>query len=326
MAGDDAFTIEVVIEIPQGSRNKFEWDEERGVIRLDRRIPSAATFPTHYGFMPGTRSVDGDPLDALVLAEGPLFPGVWMTARPIGVAWVSGAEEPEPKVLCVPDGDPGAESIRDIEDVPTLLLDEIAQFFDVYKLLEPSHTRHLDKWEGRKEANKAVRKARKLARCSERSDDVHQLVEMLCETKTTIAIAESCTGGQVAAAIAATDGAGQCLRGAIVAYDADVKYDALGVTPGAGVINETAATEMALGVRRALGADVGVATTGVVGPDSQEGQPVGTVWVGVACDADDVTAELTDCGDGDPEEVRARAVLQALRIAKSRLSLRANAR
>ena len=74
-----AFTVEVVIEIPQGSRNKFECDDELHAMRLDRRIPSAASFPTTYAFVPNTRAADGDALDALVVIDGPVYPGVHVT-------------------------------------------------------------------------------------------------------------------------------------------------------------------------------------------------------------------------------------------------------
>src|SRR5262249_39119680 len=130
---------------------------------------------------------------------------------------------------------------------------------------------------------------------------------------------ESCTGGLVASAIAATDGAGECLRGGIVAYAEQVKYEMLGLAPGAGVINAHAARQMADGARRLLNADVGLATTGVVGPDPQEDQPVGTLWVGVASGDGPVSAHRVDI-DGDPARVRDRAVHYAIRVAAACIS------
>jgi PncC family amidohydrolase len=153
----------------------------------------------------------------------------------------------------------------------------------------------------------------------ESNAEVGKLVARLCEVNKTIAIAESCTGGLVASAIAATDGAGECFVGGVVAYAAHVKYDVLGVAAGAPVINAAAAKEMADGVRRLLGADVGLATTGVVGPDAQEDQPVGTIWIGVSSGDDRASAHRVDV-DGDPDRVRAHAMHYALAVAVAHLS------
>ena len=84
---DERF-IDIVVEIPKGSRNKYEYDEERRVIRLDRRLLSAMNYPADYGYVPETRAEDGDPLDALVLVDDPTFPGCWVKARPIGIFWM----------------------------------------------------------------------------------------------------------------------------------------------------------------------------------------------------------------------------------------------
>src|SRR5947207_15800267 len=103
--------VDVMIEVPRGSRNKYEWDPDARVIRLDRRIPSAASFPADYGFVPETCASDSDPLDALVLMDGPVYPGVWISARPIGVAWVVDDGKRQPKLVCVPADDPAAEHL-----------------------------------------------------------------------------------------------------------------------------------------------------------------------------------------------------------------------
>ena len=81
--------IDVVIEIPRGSRNKYEYDHERHIIRLDRRLFTATAYPADYGFIPDTLSEDSDPLDALVLLDDPTFPGCWVAARPVGVFWAA---------------------------------------------------------------------------------------------------------------------------------------------------------------------------------------------------------------------------------------------
>ena len=89
-----------------GSRNKYEYDHEQHVIRLDRRLFSATVYPADYGFIPDTLAEDGDPLDAIVLLEEPTFPGCWITARPVGVFWMTDDKGPDAKIVCVPAGDP----------------------------------------------------------------------------------------------------------------------------------------------------------------------------------------------------------------------------
>jgi len=133
----DPRTIEVMIEIPKGSRNKYEYDHERGVMRLDRRLFSATVYPADYGFVPDTLGEDGDPLDALVLLEDPTFPGCVVEGRPVGVFWMEDEKGPDAKIICVPTHEPFWDQVEDLDQVPASLLDEIAHFFDVYKMLEP---------------------------------------------------------------------------------------------------------------------------------------------------------------------------------------------
>jgi len=94
--------IYVVIEIPRGSRNKYEIDHEDGKVYLDRRLFTATTYPADYGFIPDTLAGDGDPLDALVLLEDPVYPGVIVEAKPIGLLWMQDEAGPDAKVICVP--------------------------------------------------------------------------------------------------------------------------------------------------------------------------------------------------------------------------------
>ncbi len=129
--------IDVVVEIPRGSRNKYEYDHEQHVIRLDRRLFTATAYPADYGFIPETLSEDGDPLDALVMLDDPTFPGCWVTARPAGVFWMEDEKGPDAKIICVPAGDPNWGHVEDLADMPAHLLAEIEHFFDVYKMLEP---------------------------------------------------------------------------------------------------------------------------------------------------------------------------------------------
>jgi inorganic pyrophosphatase len=145
-------TIDVVVEIPRGSRNKYEMDHHAGVIRLDRRLFSATVYPADYGFVPDTLAEDGDPLDALVLLDDPTFPGCWITARPVGMLWMRDEKGPDAKVVCVPNGDPRWEAMHDLDDLPLELRNEIKHFFDVYKLIEPGKESTTGRWAGAEEA------------------------------------------------------------------------------------------------------------------------------------------------------------------------------
>jgi inorganic pyrophosphatase len=147
-----ATAVEVVIEVPRGSRNKYEFDHERHVMHLDRRLFSATVYPADYGFVPDTLAEDGDPLDALVLLEEPVFPGCWVRARPIGIFWMEDEKGPDAKVICVPLGDPRWDQVRDLGDMPAHLRNEIHHFFDVYKALEPGKSTSTTGFEGREAA------------------------------------------------------------------------------------------------------------------------------------------------------------------------------
>ena len=151
--------IEVMVEIPRGSRNKYEYDHERGIMRLDRRLFSATVYPADYGFVPDTLAEDGDPLDALVLLEDPTFPGCLVRARPLGVFWMEDEKGPDAKIICAPDRDPAWTAATDIDDLPEHLLDEIRHFFDVYKTLEPDKETSTTGFEGRDAAWGEIRSA-----------------------------------------------------------------------------------------------------------------------------------------------------------------------
>jgi inorganic pyrophosphatase len=130
----------VFVEIPAGSRNKYEWDEELGGLTLDRRLFTSMSYPADYGFIEGTLAEDGDPLDALVLVGEPTFPGCRIRVRAVGVFHMADEKGPDEKVLCVPLNDPSWSSIADIHDVPAQLRNEIEHFFQVYKDLEAKKT------------------------------------------------------------------------------------------------------------------------------------------------------------------------------------------
>ena len=130
----------VFVEIPSGSRNKYEWDDELGGLALDRRLFTSMSYPADYGFVEGTLAEDGDPLDALVLVGEPTFPGCRIRVRAVGVFHMADEKGPDEKVLCVPLNDPSWSSIADIHDVPAQLRNEIEHFFQVYKDLEGKTT------------------------------------------------------------------------------------------------------------------------------------------------------------------------------------------
>ncbi len=128
--------INVFIEIPKGSQNKYEFDKELNVLRLDRVLFSSTVYPGDYGFIPQTLGLDGDPLDALVFVTNPTYPTTLIEARPIGVMEMVDDGEVDDKILCVPVNDVRFKGMQDIGDVDQPFLDEIAHFFAVYKQLE----------------------------------------------------------------------------------------------------------------------------------------------------------------------------------------------
>lgn len=128
--------INVVIEIPAGSKCKYELDKIAGIIRVDRIIASAVYYPGNYGFIPQTLAEDDDPIDALVLSQISFHPGVVVRSRPIGVMRMTDSGEPDDKILCVPSRDPFYQQINSAQDLPPNMLAEIKEFFRVYKNLE----------------------------------------------------------------------------------------------------------------------------------------------------------------------------------------------
>ena len=129
-------SFDVLIEIPKGSRNKYEYDFDLKKIRYDRMLFSSMMYPADYGFIPETLALDGDPLDVLVLVTEPTFPGCVMQVKPIGVFHMADDKGPDEKVLCVPVSDPIWNKLEDLSDMNPHLLKEIEHFFQVYKDLE----------------------------------------------------------------------------------------------------------------------------------------------------------------------------------------------
>lgn len=138
--------IEVVIEIPKDSRNKYEVDDDSGAVWLDRTLFTATRYPENYGYIPDSLAGDGDPLDVLVIMDEPVFPGCHIWARPVAVLEMRDEAGPDAKVLAVPFGDPRWAHITDIGDLSEHLRKEIHHFFEVYKALEPGKSTETTEW------------------------------------------------------------------------------------------------------------------------------------------------------------------------------------
>ncbi len=128
--------VNVIVEIPKGSQNKYEYDKKNNIIKLDRVLFSPLYYPGDYGIIPQTYAEDGDPLDALVLVTNPTFPGVLIEARPIGLLRMKDSNKIDNKILCVAKDDPRYAGMRNISDLEKHNLKEISHFFQVYKQLE----------------------------------------------------------------------------------------------------------------------------------------------------------------------------------------------
>ncbi|MBU1670316.1 MAG: inorganic diphosphatase [Actinobacteria bacterium] len=144
-------TVEVIVEVPKGSRNKYEYDHERGRIKLNRVLFSSVHYPADYGYIEGTLAEDGDEVDILVLIEEPTFSGCLLDARPIGMLVMRDDKGGDNKVLGVPVHDPRWSHVHDIHEVPPHLLSEIENFFMTYKRLEAKVVAS-DGWEDSKKA------------------------------------------------------------------------------------------------------------------------------------------------------------------------------
>jgi inorganic pyrophosphatase len=149
----------VTVEIPRGSRNKYEMNHETGDIFLDRMLFTSMQYPADYGFIGGTLGGDGDPLDALVFVGEPTFPGCRIRVRPIGLFRMIDEKGDDEKILCVPLRDPVWSHVDDLAGLPLTLLNEIEHFFAVYKDLE-AHTVSTEGFEDRASAERVIVRAR----------------------------------------------------------------------------------------------------------------------------------------------------------------------
>jgi len=151
--------VRVVIEIPKNSANKYEYDGELGVFRLDRALYSPMHYPGDYGFIPGTLANDGDPLDVLTIVDEPSFTGCLIEARPVGILRMVDEKEDDQKVLAVPNDNPRFDSIHTIDQVFPHVRKEIEYFFSIYKELQGGQTK-MKGWGGPPEARKAIQQSR----------------------------------------------------------------------------------------------------------------------------------------------------------------------
>jgi inorganic pyrophosphatase len=152
--------VDVFVEIPRGSRAKYELDKKSGHIRLDRVLHSSVHYPADYGFVMDTLAGDGDPLDAVVIVEEPTFPGCVMSVRPIGTLFMRDAKGEDEKILAVPAGDPRFDEIKALKDLAPHWKKEIETFFATYKSLESDDT-EVEGWNDEKSAWRVIEAARK---------------------------------------------------------------------------------------------------------------------------------------------------------------------
>jgi inorganic pyrophosphatase len=149
----------VFVEVPMGSRNKYEVDAETGHVVLDRRLFTSMSYPADYGYIEGTLGEDGDPLDALVLVGEPTFPGCRIRGRVVGVFHMTDEKGADEKIILVPLRDPAWMRVHDVHDIPPEFRDEIEHFFQVYKDLEEKKTETRG-FGNRDEAERVIEEAR----------------------------------------------------------------------------------------------------------------------------------------------------------------------
>ena len=149
-----------IVEIPKGSRNKYEWDHEHGMIKLDRFLFSSTVYPTDYGFVPDTLSLDGDPLDVMVLVSEPTFPGCLIEVRVVGVLRMDDEKGRSDKLVCVPADDPSWDEVEGIDGLAEQLRSEIQHFYSMYKQPEGKQV-DVHGWDGRDAAEAAIEEGRR---------------------------------------------------------------------------------------------------------------------------------------------------------------------
>lgn len=149
--------VNVIIEIPRGSKNKYEIDKNTGLIKLDRAMKTSQDYPFDYGFVPQTYWEDGDALDVVVLTTYPLATGILVEARPVGIMKMIDGGDSDDKIISVPKDDPRWDNVKDIKDVNPHTLKEIRHFFETYKVIEGKKV-EVNGFGGRDKAEKALEK------------------------------------------------------------------------------------------------------------------------------------------------------------------------
>jgi inorganic pyrophosphatase len=153
-----------IIEIPKGSRNKYEYDPDLKAIKLDRFVSASVVYPTDYGYVPGTLMPDGDPLDVLVCVSEPTFPGCIVPSKVVGLFKMADEKGPDDHVVCVPCSDPGWNHVEQVDELPQQLRAEIGHFFSVYKDLDPDKHSEVKGWDDRRAALETIEQAREAYR------------------------------------------------------------------------------------------------------------------------------------------------------------------
>jgi len=148
--------LEAIIEIPKGSKNKYEVDHETNMVWLDRTLFTPMGYPMDYGYLEGTLGEDGDPLDVLLYVEVPTFPGCHVKVRPVACFVMTDESGRDAKILCVPASDPRYEHLADLGDLPTHLKNEVTHFFSHYKDLEPGKSTSIEGWSSLASAEKEI--------------------------------------------------------------------------------------------------------------------------------------------------------------------------
>ena len=150
-------TFDMTVEIPRGTKNKYEMDHNTGRIRLDRTLFTSTQYPYDYGFIEGTLGEDGDPLDAMVIVAEPTFPGCLIECRAVAMFQMQDEMGGDDKVLCIPTADTRRNYLDDLAELPQFMLLEIEHFFTVYKDLEPGKSVEGATWVGREAAEAEIR-------------------------------------------------------------------------------------------------------------------------------------------------------------------------
>lgn len=153
--------VNVIVEIPKGSRNKYEYDKKHRIFAFDRIVFTPFHYPADYGFVPQTHCEDGDPLDAYVIMREPTYPGILVKSRPVAIMHMNDSGKTDDKLICVPVDDPYFEDVKDIKDLPQHFLKELKHFMERYKDLQGKKVKVLG-YDGHAKAKEVLKTAMKL--------------------------------------------------------------------------------------------------------------------------------------------------------------------